>query len=111
MMGFVFFLCFCAGISNGLQFIEQHPEQISYVYEVSFTPIEYFIGIILAKYLVDKLLTTLVRHEASDFLLNCLYYMGARVDAQLLREACMENNTGLSLRCLKYGANPQKAVY
>src|SRR5581483_2021469 len=95
-----------------IQFISEHTESLCYVYEVTPTSIKYFTAAILAKYLVDKLLTTFIKYEfTSDFLLNCLYYMGARADAQLLRTACMDNNTALALRCLKYGADPRKAVY
>src|SRR5438552_2812649 len=67
----------------------------------------------LIKYIIlDKLLSSLLYYfPQRTFLCSILYYLGARANPQLLRWACMEKNSDLAFRCLRYGANPKKANY
>jgi len=94
------------------QCINEPAVTMYYVCEAMSFPIKCVITVTLAKYLLDELLTTLISYKIeSDFWLKCLYYIGARVDAQLLRSACKDNDEPLILRCLQYGSNPNKAVF
>src|SRR5579872_870234 len=69
--------------------------------------------IVFKYYFLDILFNYVLQHggQKSTFLLNVLYYMGARADAQLLRNACGDYNSSLAFKCLSYGADPNKAKY
>src|SRR5690348_8066341 len=68
------------------------------------------VSIFFIKYFIlNPALNYIIEHNGSVFLANILYYMGARVNAALLWKACHKNETDPALRCLRLGADPQRA--